>query len=145
MCSVVENNFEVRRCNSDVLPHTHKQQFFIGVGSSKNMTTEFPKDSGKKRTMRAPPKQWNFSTSSPFTMFTFSWVSSLLNYGNENTLKQEDLPDCQQRSNHRFCTANFQVLEKVVGEKGVERADHIGSIQYFLCGTPYFCLRRQYL
>ena len=34
MCSVVENNFEVRRCNSDVLPHTHKQQFFIGVGAA---------------------------------------------------------------------------------------------------------------
>ena len=87
------------------------------------MTTEFPKDSGKKRTMRAPPKQWNFSTSSPFTMFTFSWVSSLLNYGNENTLKQEDLPDCQQQEQPSFLYREFSSSwKRLLEKKGVERA-----------------------
>ena len=87
------------------------------------MTTEIPKDGGKKRGMRAPPKQWNFSTSSPFTMFTFSWVSSLLNYGNENTLKQEDLPDCQQQEQPSYLFNKFSSSWKsVLEKKGVERA-----------------------
>ena len=54
-----------------------------------------------------PPARWKFSFFSPWTMFTFSWVSSLLTYGNATTLTQEDLPECYDEDTPPFLFDKF--------------------------------------
>ena len=54
-----------------------------------------------------PPAKWKFSFLSPLSMFTFSWVSSLLTYGNATTLKQDDLPECYEEEQPSFLFNTF--------------------------------------
>lgn len=50
---------------------------------------------GKTRTVPPPPPKWTFSYRRPFNLLSFNWVNALVNYGEQFTLEQDDLPDIQ--------------------------------------------------